>query len=1318
MTRDGFDFLPPRSTTSTTSIELHSTAGGARPTARRMRRRRRTTTRGTVLPPPTELLRAATAATCACLALSAAAADGRSACSASASASSPRPPRKTLGRRDYGVGGRVRSAAAATRRASPSPREGTRRSPCAIDGAFVFALLKGRRRGDVASEEGGELGPEEGPTKPRSLFPEPAAEPVDGDREGGTYAHGPEFRKGRGRPLLDLDLVEDEPYANGDHTGGLETNHRRGPMDLDVVEDEPHADALHPVRSAYDRLTAAFSSSLSSSSSSSDPDGLAWNLAEGGPLEIDASNIDPSKASSSSSSSVIDRDTLAPGSAEKGPSQNAGPNGGDATATSANNDSLDSMEGSDDGVRYRATSEDGSLASLEGRDDEVTYVRTAAKEAEGGVGGAADGDGGGGGGDRDVNVAAAADADAAAADDDAAAATDPSPDSHGTWARWNARSIDEGIRFKSSLLDGLEEKSERHRERMLGDLLEGVLGRSSSSSSVAAAALEETGEPATAKVHNGTNPFRWLGFGRGGGDRDAEKKRRKQEEKESRAKRRDDAYAEIDFDANSRHNLAKKPGNRNFGARTIAGLIVALAEEVEGLEVEVDADPATPLRNKAVNSVRVYFSRLGFRQLRMGGGLDEALSESEATASAPAEKFALASQFFDFARGGGSATADEAFDRIDVDGSGALDEEELARALGMAAVLGGRGDGHGHGGGTGTGGQGRFGKRLRESLAELAGRLVRLYDANGDGVVDREEYGMLVRDMAALRDARRREEEGEDAGKGDEGGGRGGGGRPSSTFGGGGEGEESPASDAPSTGGSGDGSVVVDVTESEEFWGSMDQGEGSIVLEDLKLDLRRLVFGAIPGVKRSVEQPVKQLMHQPVHQPAEHQPAHKPMHQANARVHDSADSAVASLSGPEHATACGSVEVEAPADSVLPSSIATVSADAVLPDPALIYFSSSGCAVLVHSVSIQALPGGPLILKPFTATITASFNADDIMDSVLLDAGLRRLVARALSRRVMGIRDLLDGAVFYGRTWKLFERNSPQVEVAKLEDVRFDERDRLIITGRAKIRQALGYRHEPIEQGFKLRTKIGTRANGRIIGLLQPEIAIFAECPKDLEKATKCKQWFDYTIPKFEPLYTYIPLGRRRPGDKMDGFNMGEDNQIKSIDIKNGKLRFEICAYLRPGRFLGNHYLAFTVPNRTLILTLDRVREGMRNARRNKKLAELAAREVQQLATARGAGGDGEDEGEDDSSGRPSISPEGKVRIRRLEKELKATIQEDAIIREMEESSNKENGKSFFSRFVEGYSGAIREELDLEMNARLSSSISDFFGRQDREGDE
>lgn len=129
--------------------------------------------------------------------------------------------------------------------------------------------------------------------------------------------------------------------------------------------------------------------------------------------------------------------------------------------------------------------------------------------------------------------------------------------------------------------------------------------------------------------------------------------------------------------------------------------------------------------------------------------------------------------------------------------------------------------------------------------------------------------------------------------------------------------------------------------------------------------------------------------------------------------------------------------------------------------------------------------------------MTASFTREDILDSFLIDAGLRRLVARALGRRVRGVRDFLDGAVFYGRTWKLFEQNSPLVEVPKLVDVQFDNRNRLVITGRAKIKASPDA--PSIENGFKLRTKIGTRENGRIIGLLEPEIAVFAEFPKELE---------------------------------------------------------------------------------------------------------------------------------------------------------------------------------------------------------------------------
>jgi hypothetical protein len=208
------------------------------------------------------------------------------------------------------------------------------------------------------------------------------------------------------------------------------------------------------------------------------------------------------------------------------------------------------------------------------------------------------------------------------------------------------------------------------------------------------------------------------------------------------------------------------------------------------------------------------------------------------------------------------------------------------------------------------------------------------------------------------------------------------------------------------------------------------------------------------------------------------------------------------------------------------------------------------------------------------------------------------------------------------------------------------------------------------------------------------------------------KNWFDYTIPTFKPLYTFIPLqSPLKKNDKMNGFNLGEDNQIRSIEIKNGKLCFEFSAILTPGRFLGSHYLAFTVPIRTMIITLDRVKEGMRTARRNKRAADKAARERAKLL-------------KDDAlcdeecamdevlaqsiSGKASIiSTEGRERLQKLEADFQAV--EEEIESKM---SGSENQKSFIGRFVEGYSGA-RDDEDLQRNAKLSSSISNFFGTQE-----
>jgi hypothetical protein len=67
------------------------------------------------------------------------------------------------------------------------------------------------------------------------------------------------------------------------------------------------------------------------------------------------------------------------------------------------------------------------------------------------------------------------------------------------------------------------------------------------------------------------------------------------------------------------------------------------------------------------------------------------------------------------------------------------------------------------------------------------------------------------------------------------------------------------------------------------------------------------------------------------------------------------------------------------------------------------------------------------------------------------------------------------------------------------------------------------------------------------------------KCLKHISVRGKFKAWFDYTIPTFQPLYTYIPLvSPLKKNDDMDGFNLGEDNQIRYIDINNGKLRIEV----------------------------------------------------------------------------------------------------------------------------------------------------------------
>ena len=309
---------------------------------------------------------------------------------------------------------------------------------------------------------------------------------------------------------------------------------------------------------------------------------------------------------------------------------------------------------------------------------------------------------------------------------------------------------------------------------------------------------------------------------------------------------------------------------KTYAARTIAGLISALAEEATGLEVDVDSRNDTPFWGKQIDAVSINFSRLGVKALRMGG-LDEALNDV-GEHLLPYEKESMADSLQARAKEVYKATGlgdgpviqdstDEVFDRIDVDNSGTLDEEELARALKFASGLPADDNG----------------EASTVVLSTLASRLISIYDTNGDGVVDREEYRKLTEDMAAVRDAQRtkqrdREEKMQERLEGK-------GGiqplkwikfakstinrwaskyipvassedmeetevKPIET-----EAKAEKKKSSPLTNSQVDFEGAQDISNDPSFIDSISNGEGSIVLSDLKLDLRRLFFGAVPLLK-------------------------------------------------------------------------------------------------------------------------------------------------------------------------------------------------------------------------------------------------------------------------------------------------------------------------------------------------------------------------------------------------------------------------------------------------------------------------------------
>lgn len=185
-----------------------------------------------------------------------------------------------------------------------------------------------------------------------------------------------------------------------------------------------------------------------------------------------------------------------------------------------------------------------------------------------------------------------------------------------------------------------------------------------------------------------------------------------------------------------------------------------------------------------------------------------------------------------------------------------------------------------------------------------------------------------------------------------------------------------------------------------------------------------------------------------------------------------------------------------------------------------------------------------------------------------------------------------------------------------------------------------------------------------------------------------------------EPYYSFFPIYSKFEVNENAGFNMGDDNCLRKIFIKNGKLRFEMRAVLRPGRFLGNHYLAFTVPMRTFIITMDRIRQGARAARENKKVAAREKKLLTQLS--------------EEYIARPANEQ------RTTSKEANSTEESDnePLNRRLfsflwnKRPPMPPKSKSFFSRFVEGYT--LVERDGEANNERFMGEISFWFGRQGR----
>lgn len=223
-------------------------------------------------------------------------------------------------------------------------------------------------------------------------------------------------------------------------------------------------------------------------------------------------------------------------------------------------------------------------------------------------------------------------------------------------------------------------------------------------------------------------------------------------------------------------------------------------------------------------------------------------------------------------------------------------------------------------------------------------------------------------------------------------------------------------------------------------------------------------------------------------------------------------------------------------------------------------------------------------------------------------------------------------------------------------------------------------------------------------------------CPLQFKKCSivyLCKA-FKLPIPtRPDPIEQFFPLVSPIQKTEQDGFNLGDDNRIKSIFIKDNALRFEISAVLRPGRFLGNHYLAFTVPNRTFIITMDRIREGIRAARENKR--KLRQLELQREQTESKEKSERYNRAVAQALSKSNdIIPTSDLSYRKeLEDDELTFLDPEGENNSTEEEILPNSKPGFFGRFLAGYLDAAREESEKDRNERLTTAISEFFSSGD-----